>query len=42
MAHLARLRTSHGPRARIRIIGRTKPQVRRARLVADGGGLENR
>lgn len=42
MAHLARLQTSHGPRASNRILVRTKSQLRRARLVADGGGLENR
>ena len=42
MAHWIPLRTRYGPRPRNSIMGRTKPQLRRARLVADGGGLENR
>jgi hypothetical protein len=36
------LRTSHRPGPRNRIVELAKPQFGRARLVADGGGLENR
>src|SRR5215831_16922622 len=42
MAHWTSLRTRYGPRPGKPIRGRTKSRLRRARLVADGGGLENR